>query len=78
MKSASELKKEILKLTKEYSRITHKNQRPGGDELRSRWEKGTPIPYAGRVFTEDEVEAAVSSLCKFSMDAHFITKDNKR
>ncbi len=65
MKSASELKQEILQLTKEYSRITHKNQRPGGDKLRSKWIKGTPIPYAGRVFTEDEVEAAVSSTLDF-------------
>ena len=65
MKSASELKKEIIQLTREYSRITHKSQRPGDDKFRSNWEKGTPIPYAGRVFTEDEVEAAVSSTLDF-------------
>ncbi len=65
MKSLSELKKEILQLTKEYSRVAHKNQRPSDDEFRSKWEEGIPIPYAGRVFTEDEVEAAVSSTLDF-------------
>ena len=65
MKSANELKKEIIQLTREYSRITHKSQRPGDDKFRSHWEKGSPIPYAGRVFTEDEVEAAVSSTLDF-------------
>ena len=64
MKSAG-IKKEIIQLTREYSRITHKSQRPRDDKFRSNWEKGSPIPYAGRVFTEDEVEAAVSSTLDF-------------
>ena len=29
------------------------------------WQKGTTIPYAGRVFTEEEVEAAVASTLDF-------------
>ena len=63
--SVSELKKEILRLTKEYSKKVHSSYRPASDTLRSEWVEGTPIPYAGRVFTELEVEAAVSSTLDF-------------
>ena len=55
--SANELKKEILKLTRVLQKCTI--FRPANDEFRGKWESGHPIPYAGRVFTEDEVEAAV-------------------
>ena len=65
MTSPNELKKEILRLTSEYSRQVHKAFRPDGDNLRSDWINGTPIPYAGRVFTEAEVTAAVSSTLDF-------------
>ena len=65
MSSANELKKEILKLTREYSKKVHASFRPANDEFRGKWESGHPIPYAGRVFTEDEVEAAVSSTLDF-------------
>ncbi len=65
MKTPSELKKEILKLTAEYSRQVHKPFRPDTDSLRSEWIKGSAIPYAGRVFTEDEVTAAVSTTLDF-------------
>ena len=61
-----ELKAEILKLTREYSLRAHAAQRPGGDTARPDFVPGeTVVPYAGRVFTEDEVEAAVGSTLDF-------------
>lgn len=65
MENLSNLKKEILQLTREYSKKMHPAFRPGGDQLRMKWEKGNTIPYAGRVFTDEEVEAAVSSTLDF-------------
>jgi CDP-6-deoxy-D-xylo-4-hexulose-3-dehydrase len=59
------LKQEILRLTREYSRQVHGAFRPAADPERQPWQEGTTIPYAGRVFTEDEVEAAVSSTLDF-------------
>ncbi|MFN9624338.1 MAG: lipopolysaccharide biosynthesis protein RfbH [Cyanobacteriota bacterium] len=59
------LKAEILRLTREYSRHVHGAFRPAVDPQRSPWQEGTPIPYAGRVFAEDEVEAAVSTTLDF-------------
>jgi CDP-6-deoxy-D-xylo-4-hexulose-3-dehydrase len=59
------LKQEILRLTRDYSRQVHSSFRPAADPDRSPWHEGTTIPYAGRVFTEDEVEAAVSSTLDF-------------
>ena len=59
------LKQEILRLTREYSRHVHGAFRPAADSERQPWKEGTTIPYAGRVFTEDEVEAAVSSTLDF-------------
>ncbi|MEI6323713.1 MAG: lipopolysaccharide biosynthesis protein RfbH [bacterium] len=65
-KSLSELKAEILRLTREYSARAHVANRPGGDARRSVFVPGeTVIPYAGRIFTEDEVEAAVGSTLDF-------------
>ncbi len=65
MNNAEKIKKEILKLTREYSRIVHDKYRPGYDPNRKNWETGETIPYAGRVFDENEVEAAVSSTLDF-------------
>ena len=65
MQSLNAIKKEILKLSKEYSKHAHSAFRPNGDPLRSKWQMGSPIPYAGRVFTEEEVAAAVSSTLDF-------------
>ncbi len=65
MESINELKKEILKLTSQYSKKVHSSYRPDGDYLRAEWVEGMPIPYAGRVFTEQEVVAAVSSTLDF-------------
>ena len=70
MTSLSDLKAQILKLTREYSRQCHSSFRPADDPLRQPWTKGTPIPYAGRVFTEDEVEAA-KQLNKLKTDLEY-------
>lgn len=59
------LRQEILRLTREYSRQVHAPFRPAADPERQPWQEGTTIPYAGRVFTEDEVEAAVASTLDF-------------
>jgi len=62
---ARALKKEILRLTREYSRQVHGQFRPAADSQHQAWEPGSTIPYAGRVFTEEEVEAAVSATLDF-------------
>ena len=54
-----QLKAQILELTREYSRQVHGMNRPGNDANRPPFIAGkSPVAYAGRVFTEDEVEAA--------------------
>ena len=63
--NAPGLKAEILRLTREYSRLCHTANRPGTDPAHAAYVPGQTIPYAGRVFTEDEVEAAVSSTLDF-------------
>lgn len=63
--TAPEIKAEILRLTREFSKLSHTNNRPGDDSNRPAFEAGQTIPYAGRVFTEDEVEAAVSATLDF-------------
>jgi len=63
--SPKELKAQILALTREYSRQVHSGFRPGTDPERPTYKEEDGIPYAGRVFTEDEVEAAVSSTLDF-------------
>jgi CDP-6-deoxy-D-xylo-4-hexulose-3-dehydrase len=68
MRSLPELKAEILRLSAEYSRAAHQANLPGYENS-----AGSPpfvpgqttVPYAGRVFTADEVEAAVSSTLDF-------------
>jgi CDP-6-deoxy-D-xylo-4-hexulose-3-dehydrase len=62
---SSTLKQQILQLTREYSRQVHAAFRPAADPNRKPWQEGSPVPYAGRVFTEDEVEAAVSATLDF-------------
>jgi CDP-6-deoxy-D-xylo-4-hexulose-3-dehydrase len=59
------LKQEILELTRRYAREAHAAFRPGEDPDRLPWQTGQAIPYAGRVFTEDEVEAAVGATLDF-------------
>ena len=65
MTNPEQLKQQILALTREYSKQVHAGFRPGSDSERPTYAAGQPIPYAGRVFTEDEVEAAVSSTLDF-------------
>ena len=65
MSNPSELRLEILRLTREYSRQVHGAFRPAADPARTPWQEGSTIPYAGRVFAEDEVEAAVSATLDF-------------
>jgi CDP-4-dehydro-6-deoxyglucose reductase, E1 len=64
-KTAAELKAEILRLTREYSALSHTANRPGSENARAFEPGKTTVPYAGRVFTEDEVEAAVSATLDF-------------
>jgi CDP-4-dehydro-6-deoxyglucose reductase, E1 len=65
MKSPEGLKSEILRLTREYSSRMHSAQRSGDDSGHASWVPGQTIPYAGRVFNEDEVEAAVGATLDF-------------
>ncbi len=60
-----QLKQEILRLTRDYARRAHAAYRPGDDPDRTPHADGQTIPYAGRVFTEDEVEAAVGTTLDF-------------
>jgi CDP-4-dehydro-6-deoxyglucose reductase, E1 len=59
------LKAKILELTREYSKRVHAANRPGSDPEKTIRKDGDVIPYAGRVFDEDEVEAAVSATLDF-------------
>lgn len=64
--SIDELRAEILRLTREYSRRVHRQNRPATDPAPPRFTPGvTTVPYAGRVFTEAEVTAAVGSSLDF-------------
>ena len=63
--SLPDLKDQILSLTRDYARQAHAAYRPAADSERKPWIEGSPIPYAGRVFTEAEVEAAVSATLDF-------------
>ena len=63
------LKEKILELTREYSSRMHSMNKPGNDSAHPLHNPGSPdeinVPYAGRVFSEDEVVAAVSSTLDF-------------
>ncbi len=63
--SLSDIKAEILRLTRRYSALAHKANRPGAENARPFTPGQTVVPYAGRVFTEDEVEAAVGATLDF-------------
>ena len=57
------LKSEILRLVREYSALAHRTNQPGGP---AEFVPGkTVVPYAGRVFDADEVEAAAGSTLDF-------------
>ncbi|MGH7996916.1 MAG: lipopolysaccharide biosynthesis protein RfbH, partial [Opitutaceae bacterium] len=64
--SLAELRSEILRLTRQYARRAHAAHRPGDDSARPAFQPDHDIvPYAGRVFAEEEVEAAVDSTLDF-------------
>jgi CDP-6-deoxy-D-xylo-4-hexulose-3-dehydrase len=58
-------KRIILSDSRHYSALVHTGQRPGDDDAHAPWAPGQTIPYAGRVFNQDEVEAAVGSTLDF-------------
>lgn len=64
-KSTTELKAEILELTRQYAALAHRAHRPAS-EREATFEPGkTAVPYAGRVFGEDEVAAGVGAMLDF-------------
>ncbi len=65
MPTPAELKAQILRLTREYSALMHRANRPGAEEAVAFEPGKTTVPYAGRVFNEDEVEAAVGATLDF-------------
>ena len=64
-----QLKEKILELTRVYSSRMHSMNKPGNDSSHPFQNPASlddiSVPYAGRVFTEDEVVAAVSSTLDF-------------
>ena len=69
---AARLKDEILRLTREFARLAHAGNRPGYESIQDGGAARPPfvpgqstVPYAGRVFTEDEVAAAVGATLDF-------------
>jgi len=64
-KTAAEIRAEILRLTREFSALTHQANRPGADHAAPFVPGVTTVPYAGRVFNADEVEAAVGATLDF-------------
>ena len=65
MSDPAELKREILRLTREYSKATHRANLPGASRDVPFVGGKETLPYAGRVFDADEVEAAVSATLDF-------------
>jgi CDP-6-deoxy-D-xylo-4-hexulose-3-dehydrase len=64
-RTPAELKAAILSLTREYSALVHGANRPAGDGGPAFIPGQDTVPYAGRVFTADEVEAAVGATLDF-------------
>ena len=65
MSDPAELKREILRLTREYSKLVHRSNLPGESRDVPFVGGKDTLPYAGRVFDADEVEAAVSATLDF-------------
>ncbi|GAB4249689.1 MAG: lipopolysaccharide biosynthesis protein RfbH [Candidatus Methylacidiphilales bacterium] len=60
------LKQRIKRSVETFSRVAHAAQRPGEDPKRTAFRPGVDVvPYAGRVFDEKEVEAAVAATLDF-------------
>ena len=54
----------VLQNTRQFSHLKHLQNRPAIDPLHPSFSGGS-VPYAGRVFTSEEVEAAVSTTLDF-------------
>jgi CDP-6-deoxy-D-xylo-4-hexulose-3-dehydrase len=65
MPTPAEIKAEILRLTRQFASQAHRANRPGSEDAADFEAGKTVVPYAGRVFTEDEVEAAVGATLDF-------------
>ena len=68
MNDAAAIKAEILRLTREYSTLVHGANRPAADpspDAAPFAPGATTVPYGGRVFDGDEVEAAVDATLDF-------------
>ncbi len=64
--SETELRAEILRLVREYASRRHAAFAPPAAGAPAAFTPGeTPVPYAGRVFDADEVEAGVASMLDF-------------
>lgn len=65
-RSSSDLRNHILRLVREYAEATHGGfSLPLAGDDRSFMPGETTVPYAGRVFDADEVEAGVASMLDF-------------
>jgi CDP-6-deoxy-D-xylo-4-hexulose-3-dehydrase len=64
-KTPTELKAEILRLTREYSAAVHGANRPAAEVTAPFVAGQTTVPYAARVFDANEVEAAVGATRDF-------------
>jgi CDP-6-deoxy-D-xylo-4-hexulose-3-dehydrase len=63
---AASIRDEILRLSRKYSALTHRNNLPACERSTDEFVPGvTHIPYAGRVFDADEVSAAIESTLEF-------------
>ncbi|HVZ63781.1 MAG TPA: lipopolysaccharide biosynthesis protein RfbH [Lacunisphaera sp.] len=65
MAEPEEIKTEILRLAREYSKLMHQANLPAEAAIAAFEPGKTVVPYAGRVFTADEVEAAVGATLDF-------------
>ena len=59
------LKGKILSDVEKYSKLAHSQYYPVDHAYHSKWQKGDPMAYAGRVFDEREVKAAVETVLDF-------------
>ena len=55
----------VLCHTRQFSQLKHRSQRPSNDPQKVEFTPGQVVPYAGRVFQEQEVEAAISTTLDF-------------
>ena len=63
--AAEQLAAEILRLTSDYAALAHEGSRMAGDQEKPFVPGESTVPYAGRVFSAEEVVAAVNSSLEF-------------